>query len=481
MKGMIPAALALLPAFAAAQKPNIVIILADDQGYGGVNCYPHSQRVVTPNIDRLAASGVRCMQGYTSGFVSSPTRAGLMTGKYQQSFGNYGLTAPEVGGVPLEEKMLSEYLSEAGYKTACIGKWHLGDYIRNHPNNRGFRTFFGFLNGMHDYWNPIAGASRDGYWDGLAFTLDNMEPVAQMEYSTYEYTRRAVDFIEKSAGGPFFLYLPYNAIHAPLQAPEELVGELADDPRKPVKADVVRAMTAALDRGVGQVMDALDRLGLRDNTIVFYLSDNGGVEYSDNWILRGMKGSFYEGGIRVPFIVSYPPAIKPGAEYIHPVMSIDIAPTVMSAAGLPHGGMHGADLMPYLSGADKSAPHEVLYWSMEKKSAAKVSSNIFAVRQGRWKLVSDPRQEKDCDLYDLDADPGERNGLKDRYPEKYRELFALYWKWIDPMPDDIYNNGNARLNGSDLMRLYKEKMKESGLKEGPPSMRPDSPFPNSRM
>lgn len=475
------ALLAILPiAKASAQhttpshpdKPNIVIILADDQGYGGVNCYPHIKKIVTPNIDKLAASGVQCMQGYTSGHLSSPTRAGLMTGKYQQSFGFYGLSTPHVGGIPQDQKLLSEYLVENGYDTACIGKWHLGDYIRSHPNNRGFQTFFGFINGLHDYYDPLVGGSWDGVYNGLAFTLDNMEPVTEMEYSTYEYTKRAVDFIQKNADHPFFLYLPYNAIHSPLQAPEELIGELAINPQEIGKDDIGRAMTFALDQGVGKVVETLEQLGLRDNTIIFYLSDNGAVEYSDKWEFRGRKGSYYEGGIRVPFIVSYPAKLAKGTIYNKPVMSIDIAPTVMELAGLSHTDMHGVNLLPYLSGKDQTAPHDVLYWSTEKKSNNQVFKNEFAIRQGKWKLVSDPHFEKDYDLYDIEADPQEKHGLKDQYPEKYKELFGMYLNWINQMPEELANGENARLKGMELMRKYQRNLKKSGKKVVPLSFGP---------
>ncbi len=300
------------------------------------------------------------------------------------------------------------------------GKWHLGDYIRSHPNNRGFQTFFGFINGLHDYYDPLVGGSWDGVYNGLAFTLDKYEPVTEMEYSTYEYTKRAVDFIKKNADHPFFLYLPYNAIHSPLQAPEELIGELAINPQEIGKDDIGRATTFALDQGVGKVVETLEQLGLRDNTIIFYRSDNGAVEDSDKWEFRGRKGSYYEGGIRVPFIVSYPAKLAKGTIYNKPVMSIDIAPTVMELAWLPYADMHGVNLLPYLSGKDRTAPHDVLYWSTEKKSNNQVFKNEFAIRQGKWKLVSDPHFEKDYDLYDIEADPQEKHGLKISTPKSIK-------------------------------------------------------------
>lgn len=469
-KKIIPLSLLALPAANAGARaarpalPNVIVIVADDQGYGGVNCYPHTKPVSTPHIDALAASGVRCMQAYTSGNLSSPTRAGLMTGKYQQTFGNYGLAATSVGGVPPEEKMLSEYLRPKGYATAVFGKWHLGDYIRNHPNNRGFDQFFGFIDGMHDYWDPVVGNKWDGMWDGFEMTFDNFDPAIKMDYATYEFTKRSVDFIEKNADRPFFLYVPYNAIHSPLQAPKELVDRIARNPAKPTPDEILWAMTAALDQGVGDIVAALERLHIRDNTIIFYLSDNGGVQHTgDNGPLRGYKGSFYEGGIRVPFIVSYPGVIPAGQVYQEPVISIDIAPTILSLASLPHRQMHGVDLMPYLTGKNKRPPHDVLLWCSSRRVNPNPAIHNFAIRQGRWKLVSDPHQQKEWNLYDLEKDPGEQEGLKERHPEKYKELFAIYLDWAKTLPDDIAENGQARFRGARLLEIYNNKCKEAGL------------------
>ena len=465
------AALAALPAV-AQQRPNVVLIVSDDQGYGGVNCYPHTDRIHTPNIDALAASGVQCMQGYTSGSLSSPTRAGLLTGKYQQSFGFYSLESPSVGGIPAEQRLVSEYLHDAGYATACIGKWHVGDYIRNHPVNRGFDKFYGFINGLHDYFDPLVGGSWDGTYTGLAFTLDGMEPAIDMDYTTYEYTDQAVDFIRSSAeaGKPFFVYLAYNAIHSPYQVPEELLQKYADDPANPTKKDRVRAMTAALDQGVGKVMQTLDSLNLRNETIVFYLSDNGGVRgVSDLSGLRGQKGSYYEGGIRVPFIASYPGVIPAGKVYDEPVISIDIVPTVLAQANVEAEGLQGTNLVPYFRGDTQDAPHETLYWSEPLNNAQRVNRNSFAIRQGKWKLVSDPKRVKACDLYDLEADPGEKHGLKERYPEKVEELYNDYLAWIGSCEPDLALGGNARLSGQALMNKYRAKLREAGRPTPPMS------------
>lgn len=444
--------------------PNIVIILADDQGYGGVNCYPHTKPISTPNIDALAKSGIQCMDAYASGSYSSPTRAGLMTGKYQQSFGNYNLEATSVGGVPLEEKIISEYLRPLGYSTAIYGKWHLGDYIRNHPNNRGFDDFFGFIDGMHDYWDPVVGNKWDGMWDGFEITFENFEPVIEMDYSTYEITKRSIRFIEKNADRPFFLYVPYNAIHGPLQAPKELVDQIAKNPEKPTPDEILWGMTKALDQGVGEIVCTLERLNLRDNTIIFYFSDNGSPRgQGDNGPFRGFKGSHYEGGIRIPFIVSYPGTIPAGQIYEQPVISIDIAPTIMSLVSLPHDNMHGVDLLPYFTGKNTQAPHDVLFWSANKNDKTDPSKHNFAIRKGKWKLVSDPHQQKEWNLYNLETDPSEQIGLKDQYPQKCKELFDIYFEWIQQQPENITTNGQTRLRGATLLEKYNKKRKAAGL------------------
>ncbi|MCL4484313.1 MAG: sulfatase-like hydrolase/transferase [Bacteroidetes bacterium] len=437
-------------------SPNVIIILADDQGYGGVNCYPHNKRVITPNIDKLAESGVKFTQAYTSGHVCSPTRAGLMTGKYQQSFGFYGLSEPHVGGIPKTEKILPQYLKEYGYTTGLVGKWHLGDYERNYPINMGFDYFYGFIEGQHDYFNPVVGHSWEGGSNGLAFMMEDKEPVAAMKYSTFEFTDKAVEYIKKNAYKPFFLYLAYNAIHAPLEAPDDLLKKYADNPDKPNRDDVVRAMTVALDDGVGQVVETLKKLKLSENTIIFYLSDNGGATFSDNWDLRGSKGSYYEGGIRVPFIVSWPGQLPAGKTISNPVISIDIAPTILGILSEKQNVMNGVNLLPYLKGEKTEAPHDILFWGVGKKGETP-EKNEFAVRQGKWKLVSDPRLVKDCNLYDIEADPSEKYGLRQKYPEKFDELYKIYMNWINQMPASLVNDDNRRLNGNDLIKDYEQK------------------------
>lgn len=445
-------------------KPNVIILLADDQGYGGVNCYPHHKRVITPNIDELAKGGVQFMQAYTSGHVSSPSRAGIFTGQYQQNFGFYGLGEPHVGGIPQDTKMLAEYMKDMGYATACVGKWHMGDYLRTHPSNRGYDYFCGFIGGQHDYFAPEIGHSWEGGSHGLSFIMENFSPIPEMKYSTYEFTDRAISFIENNRNHPFFLHLAFNAIHGPIEAPEDLIRLYADDSENPNRDDVVRAMTVALDNSIGRIVEKLKELGIRENTLIFYLSDNGGATFSDNWNLRGSKGSYYEGGIRVPFIVNWPNRIPKDKKYDKPIIATDIAPTILSAA--EYDGkteMDGVNLLPFITTKTQKVPHDIIYWSIEHKNDITVEVNEFAVRQGKWKLVSDPRLEKDCNLYDIDADPFERNGLKDKYPKKYQEMYQHYLSWIKTKPASILHNGNERLNGNSLIKIFNVKRKNLGL------------------
>lgn len=442
------------------EKPNVVVILVDDQGYGGVSCYPQNYPIETPNIDKLANEGVRFTQGYTSGQFSSPTRAGLLTGKYQQSFGFYSLAEPAAGGVPQDQKMISQYMKENGYRTAAIGKWHVGDNIPNHPNNRGYDYFYGFVDGIHDYFDPVVGGSWSGWFNGVAFVMEGYDPVVEMDYATYEFTDRAIDFINEDSDDPFFLYLPYNAIHSPLQAPEELIKKVAKNPAKPTPQEKVHAMTIALDNSVGRVVDALEAKGVRDNTLIFYLSDNGGAKNSDVWDLRGNKGSYYEGGIRVPFIINWKNNIPEGQVIEEPIISLDIAPTILAATGMKQTDMDGVDLIPYMTGKKSGEIHDVLYWSVEKGDDKDVYKNEFAIRKGNWKLVSDPKQQKDYNLYNLESDPFEQNGLKDKYPEKYEELFALYLQWINKMPPSLTETWYQRADGKALMNRYQNNFKK---------------------
>jgi arylsulfatase A-like enzyme len=417
-------ALAAHPGLAAraaggAKRPNIVVLLSDDQGYADVSFNPHHPKeVATPNIDALAQSGVICSAGYVSGHVCSPTRAGLMTGRYQQRCGIY--TAGEGGsGLPLTEVIFPQYLKKAGYLSGAFGKWHLGLTPAYNPVRRGFDEFYGFMRrGAHDYYqlsNPAHPIYR------------NLEPIRDEGYLTTRLTDEAVSFIRRHKDRPFFLYLAYNAVHAPAQAPEEDVRRFHTGDKQ---RDVLMAMLRHLDLGVGRVVQALQEAGVYDNTLVFYLTDNGGARamHANNAPLRGFKQQDYEGGIRVPFVVSWPAQLKGGTTCSVPVISLDLLPTALAAAGIAvptDRPFDGKNLLPALKGEVKVL-HDHLFWSSGGMDGK------WAVRSGKWKLVAVKDQ---VELFDLDADLRETTNLAARYPDKVRELTKLYNAWLDEMAE----------------------------------------------
>ena len=413
--------LTLFVAGAFAQRPNIVVIVSDDQGYGDISCYEHPDEVSTPNMDRIAAEGVRFTSGYASCPVCAPTRAGLMTGRYHQRYGFY-TAADSRTGLPVNETTVADLLRGAGYRTGVFGKWHLGYDEPFRPLARGFDEFYGFLgHGGHDYFDLSISSVHNSIYRGG-------EPIDDSGYLTRNLTREAVRFIDQNRERPFFLYLAYNAVHNPLQAPEEAVKRHSNpDPRR----NTYLAMLEILDEGVGEVLDALDRGGLADRTLVFYFSDNGGARgtTAQNGPLRDYKHSVYEGGVRVPFLMRWPGRIAAGTVSDEPVISLDVAPTALAAAGVDaptDRPLDGKDILPALEGKLDGPLHEALYWSWIDRD----SDNGWAVRRGRWKLLSD---KHGVELYDLEADLGERNNLAQSEPDVRDRLQRLYYDWRDEM------------------------------------------------
>ena len=338
--------------------PNIIIIISDDQGYADVG-FHGSKEIFTPNIDRIASNGVVFTQGYVSYAVCSPSRAGLITGKYQNRFGYTRniLLAPKdsLMGLPLSEQTLPDVLNNVDYKTKARGKWHLGAHESLVPERRGFDEFFGFLIGGHRYFpedltlNDLSEARRqmDGY---ITRIYDNGKRIDTKKYLTEELSDNAVKFIEDNSSDPFFLYLSYNAPHTPLQATAmdlERNNHIEVEKRR-----TYAAMVSSMDDGIGLILDKLEEKKITDNTIVIFFSDNGGVEwynFSDNGILRGIKGDFYEGGIRVPFTMQWPSKIKPGTIYDKPIIALAVFATVASAASAEkyiRNDIDGVDILP---------------------------------------------------------------------------------------------------------------------------------------
>ena len=414
-------------------KPNLIIILTDDQGYGDVG-FNGCKDISTPNLDSIAHNGVQFLNGYVSYSVCSPSRAGLLTGRYEQRFGHERNPRWEPAnpkcGLPLTETTMADALKKAGYHTGAIGKWHLGAEASFHPLKRGFDEFFGFLGGGHRYFpqeltlaNPFAAKNEvESYRLKI---LRNDSPVQTTQYLTDEFSDEAVSFVDRNKDKPFFLYLAYNAPHAPLEAPPKYLQRFPNiqDPRRRTYA----AMVSAVDDGVGRVLEKVKALGLDDKTLVFYLSDNGGpiqANASNNGPLRGAKGSPWEGGIHVPFAAQWPGHLTAGKTFAPPVISLDIFATISALANAPANPAHpldGVNLMPYLTGEKSGDPHEAIYLRMYDKGA-------FAVRGDDFKEVI-PMRDSAPQLFDLAEDIGEKTNIADAHPDQLKRLENLRVEW----------------------------------------------------
>ena len=427
-----------------ARKPNILLIVGDDMGYADVG-FHGCQDIPTPNLDALARGGVRFTNGYVSGPYCSPTRAGMLTGRYQQRFGHEFNPSPQesrdhAAGLPLTETTMADRFKAAGYRTAMFGKWHLGSRDNQHPLSRGFEQFYGFLGGEHSYLDPETTTDRA--------VLDGRTPVREMKYLTEELADRAEAFIKQQGQQPFFLYLPFNAVHTPMHAIEKYLQRFPNitDPQRRTYA----AMMSAMDDAIGRVMTALRVAKLEEDTLVFFFSDNGGpvmptttINGSRNTPLRGSKRQTYEGGIRVPFVISWKGRIPAGKVYEQPVIQLDILPTALAAAGVKtKDAFDGVNLLPYVTGKQKGVPHDTLYWRM---------GNMMAIRRGAWKLVKTREGRLDTDvtalsdlsdaaLYHLGKDIGEQNNLAAQQPDKVKELTAAWRQWNQQLAMPLWGN-----------------------------------------
>jgi arylsulfatase A-like enzyme len=430
---------------ASDRKPNIVVFLADDMGFADVG-FNGCRDIPTPNIDSLARGGVRCSNGYVSGPYCSPTRAGLLTGRYQQRFGhefNPGKARHDGGpaGLPLSETTIADRLKAAGYATGLVGKWHLGGSPEYHPLRRGFDEFYGFLGGARTY-DPSRGAP---IYRGIEVVED------ESAYLTDAFGREAASFIGRHKEHPFFLELAFNAVHTPMEATDDRLTKFAAIEDKNRRA--YAAMLSAMDDNIGKVLNALRAANLEENTLIFFFSDNGGatmlgttINASRNDPFRGSKRTTLEGGIHVPFVVQWKGTLPAGAVYDRAVIQLDILPTVLAAAGVsaePGWKLDGVDLVPFLKGGRKDAPHPLLFWRLGGQNA---------IRRGDWKLV---RYDDAVDrpgvrsnqaqgiavtpprLYHLGNDPGEKVDLASKHPDTVRELSDAWKVWdatlIDPL------------------------------------------------
>ena len=419
-------------ALAAGARPNVLLIVADDLGYGELGIQGNSQ-VPTPNIDALAKGGVRFRSGYVSGPYCSPTRAGMLTGRYQQRFGHEfnpgpAQSAPVVFGLSLQETTIGNRLKDAGYATGWFGKSHLGYRPEFHPLRRGFDEYFGFLGGAHDYLDAASDSNNP--------ILRGTNRVKQIGYTTEDFGREAVNFIEKHKSEPWFVYLPFNAVHAPLEATDKYLSRFAQVEDR--KRRTFAAMLSAMDDAVGSVLSKVRALSQEENTLIFFISDNGGPTAqttSGNGPLRGFKAQTWEGGIRVPWIVQWKGHIPAGQVDDRPVIQLDIHPTILAAAGVPVKAdwkLDGVNLLPFVTGGNKQPPHEALYWRF---------GGQLAIRKGDWKLVKAPggsltgaslaqaASTEGAELYNLTQDIGEKTNLASARPEKVKELEADWNRW----------------------------------------------------
>lgn len=420
-----------------ASKPNIVIILSDDQGNADAGYQRTPSTVSTPSIDKLASDGVVFTDGYASGYVCAPTRAGLLTGRYQQRFGFYAASDSRQG-MPLSEITLAEVLKKEGYATGAYGKWHLGLTPDYHPCSRGFDEFYGFLgHGAHDYFDlKLVQEGADDFHQAI---YRNYTAISDTGYLTDNLAREACSFIKNKAnkGNPFFLYLPFNAVHTPMQAPEEDIAKFDTGDRK---RDIQLAMLHRLDIGIGRVIETLKAEGVYENTLIFFLTDNGGAKASSaiNLPLRDFKHSVYEGGLRVPFIVSWPEKFKP-AVCDEPVISLDIMPTILAAIGaeLPSDRIYdGKNFFPAITGETTKPIHDELYFDG--------NDGYWAVREGDWKALLTKKGE--LELYNMKTDRVEKNNLVSQEPEIAEKLKAKYEQWRSEMGKPMGKPKSAKKN-----------------------------------
>lgn len=406
-------------------RPNIILIMADDLGYGSLGCYG-STEVRTPNIDRLAAGGMRFTDFHSNGPMCTPTRAALMTGRYPQRcawvddaelspvFREQRRLNPKqrwAWGLALSEVTLAEVLQQSGYRTALIGKWHLGYDFRFHPMNHGFDEFRGFVGGGIDYHTHVAtsGLKAHDWWKGKQIERES-------GYATDLLSGHAADFIARHKDQPFFLYLAHAAPHDPWQ------GRDPHQKRRP--PEIYREMIEILDESVGHVLDTMQKCGLERNTLVIFCSDNGAAAprgFPANGRLQGNKGDVLEGGHRVPLIVSWPGVIAPGATNTKSVMTMDLFPTLanLARARLPAGhAIDGADLTPLLTGSTAWAQRS-LHW---------LFADVWAVRKGAWKLTG--TGDDTVALVNVEEDMGEQHNHLHQQPELVAELSKLHRDWV---------------------------------------------------
>jgi len=416
-------------------RPNIILIVADDLGYGDVG-FNGSTQIRTPHLDGLAADGMRFTQGYVSSPVCSPSRAGLLTGRNQPRFGYDNNLAenqkgydPEYAGLPVTEKTIADGLKPLGYVNGLLGKWHLGTRAQFHPFKRGFDVFWGFLGGGHDYFKSTPNGK--GYQSPIECSYKQPEPIT---YITDDIGHEAVGFVKRHTDQPFFLYVSFNAPHAPMQALEEDLKLYASVKEK--KRRTYCAMVHRLDVNIGAILKAVETAGMSQRTMVVFISDNGGPVDSNGSInapLNGQKGILLEGGVRVPFVITWPGVVKPGSVYDEPVWSLDLLPTFVKAAGgtiTKKQDLDGVDLRPFISGQVSGLPHETMQWRFTISAA---------IRSGDWKLIRLP--DRLPVLYDLSKDISEQRDVALQNLPRVQSMLKDLGQWDVRLPHPVCLEG----------------------------------------
>lgn len=449
------------------KKPNIIVIITDDQGYGDLSCMGATD-FRTPYLDRLAGDGVRMTDFYANSPVCSPSRAALLTGKYPIHAGVRSILTGgrKTTGLSAQVPTMPALLKQNGYQTAMFGKWHLGLTDDSRPSSHGFDEWFGFLAGCIDfyshiyYWELNSGGPLNTQTHDLWH--NDQEIWRNGEYFTELITEHAVKYVREAAKSdqPFFMYLPYNAPHYPMHAPQKYMDRFA---HMPWDRQVMAAMVSAVDDSIGDIIAELERQGAYDDTLIFFMSDNGPSREARNWLdgnpdpyyggttgqLKGHKGSLFEGGVRVPGIMSWKNGIPGGQVIDTPIAAMDVLPTLLGAIGadVPAENFDGTNLLDMLTNST-APPERDLFWEFLDQTS---------VRRGKWKLtlngtlVENVPPEDSVFLADLDADMAEQHNLKDEKPDIAKELTETAQQWRQRMDDYWDDTWASRMTGPMLV------------------------------
>lgn len=436
-------------------KPNVIVLLVDDAGYADFG-FAGCEDLKTPNIDKLAANGVRFTDAHVTATVCGPSRAGLIIGRYQQRIGFECNPSNDTIGVDLNETTIADAMKKAGYTTAAFGKWHLGFNEPYRPNNRGFDYFWGFLSGGRSYF-PNKAQDKPGHTHSVR---ENDTHTTFEGYITDILGEKAVEFIDLNKEKPFFMYWAPNAPHTPMEATEEDLALFEGHPRQ-----LLAAMTWALDRAVGNIIDKLEEEGLLDNTLIFFLSDNGGAHnnQSSNYPLKGFKGNKYEGGHRVPFLVHWPKKLQGNKVFDGLSSSLDIYATSIAVAGLEQDNIDGVNLIPYLTGEKEGNPHEKLFWRKDK---------MAAVRIGDYKMIR--VEDLGVRLYNIKSNLQESDDLSSTEKTLLDSLQLQIQNWESKLKlplstegevwdaitwmihEDYFNNREVRVKNPEQLKEWKK-------------------------